>query len=652
MKRFFATVGLLTALGVLFKLAFKDPSAGRDAASDAGRDVARSAVTATVDVEAALRARYPNPSDAALVDRTLNGYRQTAVAIERTDGLRGLMLLDKLDLEAVYLYEHHPSDFRHLRETLTDDSAAEILLHWREYFGLKRADEVDRGILIAEVARLSTPQRSAAAKFPAALPLILAEPAGVTDLIERWSGDPKELNDLLVLLTFIRLDHGPSDLRQALRVIDAHGMLSVKAFRLQGLDGLALVSLYGEVLDALGNALPLDQALITLRVNSGFVDELLKSHRAKTVAQYLSHVASIGLTEKVGGSPNGLRLVVEYGEPGERALGHAGPDAADVVYDDFSDPTLRKQAVDALAEHGTMALAMLDKYAQDPDFRDILRIHGAAVIPALARADAGPETLAHLQSKRERSFTESIALSVMFLSGDNGQATIRTIKKDGLKRVDALYNSELAYYQFLPLYDLMHLGNVLRKGYTPTAGEMTWALIDAGFVVLDAVSLATVQPEGAAASEAARAEVKAATREAARLIGREAVEDATVAATRRGVMEGLEATTERLARWWAVRNAGGTYSVLRKIAEALPNLSVAGISDVARPLCARAGFRLSSWAPVRLLKEGKEFILRIPPQRGLKYVGVQMAQAGVGVVGFHKMEEHLASRRPHGRASE
>ena len=40
-------------------------------------------------------------------------------------------------------------------------------------------------------------------------------------------------------------------------------------------------------------------------------------------------------------------------------------------------PELRNQAVVALAEHGTMALAMLDKYATDPDFREILRAHGA-----------------------------------------------------------------------------------------------------------------------------------------------------------------------------------------------------------------------------------------------------------------------------------
>ena len=36
------------------------------------------------------------------------------MAIDRTDGLRGLELLDKLDLEAVFLYEKHPTEFRRL----------------------------------------------------------------------------------------------------------------------------------------------------------------------------------------------------------------------------------------------------------------------------------------------------------------------------------------------------------------------------------------------------------------------------------------------------------------------------------------------------------------------------------------------------------
>ena len=221
----------------------------------------------------------------------------------------------------------------------------------------------------------------------------------------------------------------------------------------------------------LGDALPLDQSLILLRVNAEYIDKLLQTHRPETVAGHLRHVAAAGLTEAVGGSPEALRLIVEYGERGERALKLAGPDAADVVFGDFTDPTLRRQAADALAAHGAMALAMLDKYASDPDFREILRTHGAAVIPPIAQADAGPEALAYLEAKTRRSFTESLALAALFASGDNGQATIRTIKNDGLERVAQLNQSGVQFYQFLPLYDVIHLGNVRAAGLRTDLGR-------------------------------------------------------------------------------------------------------------------------------------------------------------------------------------
>lgn len=648
MKRTFAAVALLAALGVLFKLAMKDGG------SRAGVDPVDAAVAApAVAPEADLLARYTDPADREVVERTLRTYRQNALAIERTDGLRGLKLLDKLDLEAIYLYEKHPTDFRRLRDTLTDEAAAEVLLHWREYFGLKRADELDRGLLIAEISRLSPAQRRVAARFPNALPLLLADPAGITDLIDRWAGDPNELSDLLVLLDFINLDHGAADLRTAVRVIEDRGPLAIEAFRLQGPDGFALVTLYGPVLDALAGAMPLDQALIVLRVNSDYVDELLHTHRPETVAGHLSHIAARGLVEAAGGSPHALRLVVEHGERGEQALRHAGADAADVVFEDFSDPTLRNQAVAALAAHGPMALAMLDKYSADPDFREILRVHGASIIVPIARSDASPETLSALRGKDKRTYTESLALGVLFLSADSGQSVIATIKNDGLDRVAQLNGTDVEFYQFLPLYDLVHLGNVVRKGYAPTTGEMTWALFDGCFVVLDALSLATIQPEGIVASEAARAEVKAATREAVKVIGREAVEEGTESVTRtlarKAATEGTQAAAEHVSRWWAVRAAGGTYTLLRRLPEALPRLTLPELAELARPLSAKAGLRLSTWTPVRLLRNGEEFLLRIPPRKGLKYLGLQATQASVGLIAFRKMEEHLASRRPQGQ---
>jgi hypothetical protein len=69
------------------------------------------------------------------------------------------------------------------------------------------------------------------------------------------------------------------------------------------------------------------------------------------------------------------------------------------------------------------------------------------------------------------------------------------------------------------------------------------------------------------------------------------------------------------------------------------------IAGLGRKLCGKAGLRLSTWSPVRFLVGGVEVIKRIPPERGAKYVGVQLMQAGVGMVGVRKMEEYLKSRR-------
>jgi hypothetical protein len=199
---------------------------------------------------------------------------------------------------------------------------------------------------------------------------------------------------------------------------------------------------------------------------------------------------------------------------------------------------------------------------------------------------------------------------------------------------------------------------VMRQGYAPTSGEMTWALVDGCFVVADVLSLAALQPEGAAAAEAIRSEVKGAVRQGVKSAARELTEAGGETAgetiARQGAVNGIEraaaagtsSATERLARWWAVRSAGGVYQVLRRLPEALPRLSLAQISGMAGPLCAKASMRLTTWRPVRYLKEGAEVVMRIPPERGLKYLGAQMVQASVGVVGFQKMEEHLRSRRP------
>lgn len=633
MKRTFATVALLAALGVFLKLTVREGSATSSSVRAPG--VSTEAPTppeppAASDEAAALLDRYPEPGDHALVERTLKRYGHNALRIEHSDGLRGLALLDKLDLEAIDLYENHPSDFRRLRDALDDESAADILVHWREYFGWKRSDAVERSVLIAEVSRLGASARLAAARFPNALPLILTDPVGVPELIDRWTGDPQELEDALGLLGFVSLEEGPANLRRALRTLEHHGTLALESFRLRGMEGFALVVLYGPVLEALGGSPSLDDALVLMRVNSDELDLMLRTREPEAVTTLIRHLAAVGLTEAAGGSAHGLKLASEYGERGEQALRLAGADAADVVYEDFADPVCRSQAVEALAEHGLMALAMLDKYAVDPEFREVLRTFGARAIPPIARADTAPEALAQLHGKDKRNWKETLALAVLSVSGDNGQAVIRRMKSEGLERVESLESADVSFVQFLPLYDMIHLGGVVGRGYSPTSGEMAWALVDAGFVVVDVLSLAAIQPEGAAASEAARGQVKAAVRQAAK-------------ATVRDLGENIP---ERAARWWTVRQAGGTFRVLRRLPEALVKMTPTQLADLATPLARKAGLKLSSWAPVRLLVKGQEMILRIPPERGLKYVGAQMVQATVGLIGVAKMEEHLKASQP------
>ncbi|MFO0956004.1 MAG: hypothetical protein U0800_00910 [Isosphaeraceae bacterium] len=489
------------------------------------------------------------------------------------------------------------------------------------------------------------------------MPLLLAEPAGMAELIDGYQGDPDDLRDILAALMMISLEPGPTDLRAALRTFDRFGPLALEAFRLEGPDGLAIVHLYGPILTAVGEALPLPEALILLRVNAADIDRMLATRRPESIAADLRHVSAGGrrLIEAVGGSPHGLRFLAEFGPKGEQALIQAGPDAADLIDGPYADadPVVRSQAVASMAEHGAMALALLAKYESDGDFREIVRSYGPAVFPTVARADQAPEVLAYLRDKTGRSTVETLAMGIQSLEKESGQATIRRIRADGLERARSLDSSELQAYQFLPLYDLVHLGGVLTRGHAPTGGEVTWALVDGCFVIVDALSLIALQPEGTAASELARAELKAAAREGTRAITRELAEEAAQAvgksAAREAAAEGIAGAAEQATKWWAVRRAGGPFAVLRRLPEALASLELPGLVELAAPLAQRAGLRLSSWGkPLRFMTRGGEKVLTLKPGAGLRLVRDQAVATTVGVVGYRKMEEYLKSRRPGG----
>lgn len=639
MKRLVALIVLLAALGVVIKLTIKGARP-----VDAPASPTSTARFVAADPRVTLAAKYP--AHRVLVERVVDRYRQTAERVEKTDGLRGLTLLDRLDLEAVFLYEQYPRDFRRLASLMGDESAAEILLAWRDYVGLKHGDERDRRALIAELGRLPLAQRRLAAEYPNALPFLLADPKGTAGLIRRHRDDSDRLAEALAVLSFVRLDEGATDLRVALRTLEAHGDLTIDACRLMGLDGLALVGLFGATLEALGDSLSLQDALILLKVNADGASELLRTRTPEAVARVIQHVGAAELVSEVASSPYGLRLAADYGDQGLAALREAGPDAAGVVFADYVEENLRLAVVDGLARLGKPALAVLTKYAEDGDFRQILRHYGSDVLPPIIEADFAPELLQALRSKPDRTSMESLALGVTYLSGGSGQAMIQTIRDDGLERVHQIQSTDLAAYQLLPLYDVLHLGDVVRRGYSPTKGELTWAVVDGCLVVIDALSLLSFQPEGVALAEAGRSQLKATAREAAQAIGREAVDGASRSARRGGAAALGDEAAEFAARAWLVQSAGGAFELLRRLPEVLPRLDLVQTTQLAEPLCRRAGIRLTNWKPLAFTGSKGLTTLPIPVQFGLRQAALQSTQAGVGWVGLHKMEEHLSATRP------
>ncbi len=641
LRRSLAFLCLATGAFVFVKLVRLTPSA--PAKSEPTVQVAADGYAAE---KSRLIAKYAtDPDSSALVQRVLEKYAQSAVNLEKTDGLRGLKLLDLLDLEALYLYERYPKDFRRLCDLVDEKAAAKILFTWRDYLGLKRADETDRALWIAELERLSPSRRTMVEKHPELLPLMMSEPEAVASLVDRTESDPEDLRDSLIALQLVSLKEGPRSLRKIVDTLERHPKWALEALRRRGPEGLMLISMFGDVIESLANDAILDEALIALHVSCDDTQVYLRDHTPQSLASHLRHLSAAGLLNEVANHPNALRLTLEYGNRGEAAVRAAGADAAEIVYQVYSDSVLRRQAVESLADHGGQAALVLEKYAPDAQFREILRRDGAAVIPPIARSDMNPELVARLRSKNERSVAESLALGVMSLSGDSGQAAIRMIYEDGLPRASQVYDSELSAVEFLPLYDLTHLANVLAHGYSPTSGEWSWAMFDGAFVIADVLGLAALQPEAVAASEMTRGQIKnlakAGTREAAESLANRSVRAAAVETGQQGASQ----AARRAGTWYSVRKAGGLSRLLGELPRAMDRMSLEGIESFARPLARKAGLTLSRFEPLRFMKDGREFLMSIPRERGMKYLAVESTQAGVGLAAYWKMEEHLASRR-------
>src|ERR1700678_3959223 len=122
MKRTIALAVLVAAVGVLIKLAFKPVGDGTHASivPAAAARVSADHAEREPDPKTTLAAKYATepPAVRELVARVTDKFGRTSQTVERTDGLAGLVLLDRLDLEAIFLYEKHPTEFHRLRDIL------------------------------------------------------------------------------------------------------------------------------------------------------------------------------------------------------------------------------------------------------------------------------------------------------------------------------------------------------------------------------------------------------------------------------------------------------------------------------------------------------------------------------------------------------
>jgi hypothetical protein len=639
---------VLTLVGLsISKLAFK-PSAER-----AADDAMRAEPEHPPGDVGSLRAKYARASaaDRELVDRTIERYRQNAERIERSDGLRGLRLLDRLDLEAIAIYDQSPALFRDLRALIGDDAAAEILGHWTEYFGLKHGNDLDREIFVRQIARLPWRAKRAAAQLPAALPLLLAAPDEVADLIDRLHDDPVALGESLAILDLIAIDRGADDIRRAIATIDRHGSLAVDAFRRFGPEGFALAARFGPLIESLAGRIGLDRTLALLWSNADDLRELLDRRSPESIARVANHLDELGLLEAAGSTPHGLRFVIELGPLGERVLRRSGADGVDLVEAWYASPEMRRHAAEALAEFGPMALAVLEKFAEYAEFREILVRFGAAVVPPIAQSDESFRSLATLEGKSDKTIPEMMAQGVLAVSGESGQATIRMIRIDGLERAREVQTTELHFAQFLPTYDILHLGHVMARGHAPTSGESAWALVDAAFLVWDGLSLLAIQPEGAVVGEATRSSVKSAARGALQATSDEWIEGVVGAVGKRSARGSAEQAIERASRWWAVRKAGGPFRLMLERPRVLAWRPIDELVNESRPICSKWGLRLATFQPLRYMRAGEVIVRRLPRTVRPAGLAAQAAFGQVTVVAWSRMEEYLASKRqPEARA--
>ena len=526
-------------------------------------------------VSAMLRRLLPD-IDNEHVEWLAEQYGETARDVAQRHGRDGVAVLLALGEQGVDVRRDHPKIFRELVNRLGDDALATFLVfmkdHFRNIIVKKRPDNKESyrgGVLpfLREIGSLPPEAKSMAAKHPQMLPFLLLAPE---DAVMALKAEPT-----LCLKCFPSIslegEEGADSIGQVARMVLERGPKARRWIEARGLDGLFLADKFPKYVDR-KPPMDLPVFLEILSHNQEDIAALVERGQGDQLWGALDILVekdgSLDLQTPEAREPgrgawlalacddeHTVRFLVEHGNTGVRVLNEVWGDTfatgvtlPSLLYDSYGrpddDPSLLKNAWAALvppegnprlafrtllfmASHwGNEQLSEVPKRSQR--FRVLLTTLDHKVVAYLAQAEANPR---------------------------NAEDRYRILEQRGFSELNRTPQGFLA--GLVPLRDVVHLGWVLAKGYTPTKSELLWAGIDAVFTVWDIGTLG--------GGKVVSAPIKGGSKEAGRELAKVA-EKAVAEALEGAARQAAQQTAEQLTAVMVTRFSRSP-QVVRQIAQ-------------------------------------------------------------------------------------
>lgn len=428
--------------------------------------------------EERLRQRLPD-ADPALLRRAAAAWGPVAAEVAEAQGLKGLHTLDTFGAEAVFLWKNDRSAFAALTDFQRQHpERVPLVVAW------KRAlpDWAHSGRLLPFLDRVGgLPERRLrmARRVPAALPLLLADNLPVTqEMLERHGDRAWRL--------FVLVNHQafPEHLERLAEVVrDDESVLDVNE-RFGPALALMFVAPAGDkgrrhlpvVVRHAWQTMPPHEAAAFLGTNYRAAVELLDEGRSaadlNAAVDQLRALPEL-VREVALDHTSTLRLLAEEHQGrrvGAEALQRCGPEAADLLYGSYSEPTLRRPALVTLAGLGLQGLDVLDRFRKHGPFFRLLRRADAELLGGT------PPLVLDAVGRLADAEGDGQELIDRYLRTPN---LARTLASDRYPRRPA---EELL--DFVPGYTVYRTATDYTSGRLVTGGDLTWAALDAADSVL------------------------------------------------------------------------------------------------------------------------------------------------------------------------